>query len=120
MNRAQEVSLAWDLLELATQYVSPDTRAWLCAHIGAGELDTAIRRVLSCLASHKAHVPQNVVADLQNWLAGYKGGARENMLRVLIAQLRVSAPTTQCQCVNSHSRSRLIVVRALTRPTRMM
>lgn len=120
VNRAQELSLAWDLMESATQYLRPDTRAWLCAHIGAGELDIAIRTVLSSLGAHKAEVPQEVVADLQDWLRGYAGSAREDTLRVLIAQLRVSAPTAQCQCVNSRSHSRLIVVRALTRPTRRM
>lgn len=118
MNRAQELSLAWDLMESATQYLSPDTRAWLCAHIGAGELDTAIRTVLSCLATHKAQVPQNILAGLQDWREGYEGSPRENTLRMLITQLRVSAPVAQYQCMNSQPRSRLTIVRPLTRPAR--
>ncbi len=118
VNRSQELSLAWDLVDSATQYVRPDTRAWLCAHIGAGELDTAIRTVLPRLAAHKAELPEGVVVGLQEWLRGYEGSASEDALRVLVAQLRVSAPTTECQCVNRPSLSRMTVVRALTRPTR--
>ncbi|GAT02053.1 uncharacterized protein RMCFA_2165 [Mycolicibacterium fortuitum subsp. acetamidolyticum] len=75
MNRSLELSLAWDLVESATRYLSPETRAWLCAHIGAGELDTAIRTVLPRLAAHKAELPEGVVVGLQDWLRGYEGSA---------------------------------------------
>lgn len=75
VNRSLELSLAWDLVESATRYLSPETRAWLCAHIGAGELDTAIRTVLPRLAAHKAELPEGVVVGLQDWLRGYEGSA---------------------------------------------
>lgn len=118
MNRTQEHSLAWDLVESATRYLTPDMRTWLCAYIGAGDLDIAIQATLSCLAAHRAELPQALLADLRDWLGGYEGSVGEDVLNGLIAQLAASVETARGGFGDAKGRRRLTTVRALTPQTR--
>jgi hypothetical protein len=92
MNRAEELSLAWALVDSAPRFLHPATRAWLCATIGAGELESAVKELLVCYSANNAELPWELAADLRTWLHGYRGSDSEAALHDLIGRLRVSRP----------------------------
>src|SRR5262245_44203711 len=73
MNRAEEASLAWALADSTTEFLNPNTRAWLCAKIGAGEKATAIGDLLACYARSNAELPHELAGRVQAWIRGYAG-----------------------------------------------
>src|ERR1700694_5510046 len=91
MNRAEEGALAWALAESATRFLRPGARAWICAKIGAGEQESAIRDLLSLYANSDAELPCELAAPIQAWIRGYVGSDSEPLLRHLYDQITVSA-----------------------------
>lgn len=78
----------------------------------------AIQTTMSYLAAHRAELPQELMADLRDWLGGYEGSVGEHVLNVLIAQIAVSKETARGRFGDVQSRRRLTTVRALTPLTR--
>lgn len=73
LNRFDQRALAWSLAEIATPYLSSEWRLWLCAAIGAGELEGALIALLDRCAELDIALPDNVSEHVHNWLAGYAG-----------------------------------------------
>lgn len=90
VNRREELSLAWALVDSASQHLPPDVRTWLCTSIGAGDLDISIQTALSRLAHNNAELPQDVMSELERWLRGYEGTDTEHVLREFVSRLGVS------------------------------
>lgn len=116
MNRSEEHSLAWALIDVASRYLPAGTRTWLCTSIGAGDLDISIRTILSSLADNNVELSQDLVADLRRWLRGYEGTDSEHVLADLIGRLRVS--TMAVQPPRPASPARLTTKRAFKPPHR--
>jgi hypothetical protein len=73
LNRFGQRALAWILAEIATPYLSRERRLWLCASIGAGELESALVMLLDCCATRNVALPEDVLETVGKWLAGYAG-----------------------------------------------
>jgi hypothetical protein len=89
MNRAQETTLAWSLIDAVKPVLPPRARVWLCAKIGAGAQVEAINELLGVLADRGVELPQMFWAPLADWMSGYLGSDSEPRLRALLARLRV-------------------------------
>lgn len=104
MNRAEESSLAWALADSAV-FLRADARAWLCAKIGAGDLDSAIRDLLHGFVRHGAELPRELAVELTDWLRGYSGSDFEPALRDLVDRVRISErPVQSPQVASVHRR----------------
>lgn len=90
MNRAEEASLAWALADSAV-FLRADARTWVCAKIGAGDLDGAIGDLLDGFARYGTALPGELVVSLMDWLGGYSGTDGEADLRHLVSRVRISA-----------------------------
>lgn len=93
MNRADEGALAWALANSARAFLRPGARAWLCAKIGAGEHESAIRDLLSFYANGEAQLPRELAPPIRAWIRGYVGSDSEPTLRHLYDRISVSATT---------------------------
>lgn len=91
MNRADEGDLAWALADSATALLDPVVRAWLCAKIGAGEQESAIRELLILYANGDAELPCELAAPVRAWIDGYAGSDLEPILRHIYGRISVSA-----------------------------
>jgi hypothetical protein len=89
MNRAQETTLAWSLIDVVKPVLPAQARVWLCAKIGAGEQVEAINELLAVLADRGVELPQPLWAPLADWMSGYLGSDSEPRLRALLARLRM-------------------------------
>jgi hypothetical protein len=108
MNRADEGALAWALANSATGFLRPGARAWLCAKIGAGEQEGAIRDLLTFYANNsKAELPCELAAPIRAWIRGYVGSDSEPLLRRLYDRIKVS-DTTQVAQTSTFTRRRLV------------
>jgi hypothetical protein len=116
MNRAEEGTLAWALAKSATGFLRPGARAWLCAKIGAGEQESAIRDLLTLYANSDAELPCELAPPIRAWIRGYVGSDSEPLLRRLYEQITVSATTQMTDQTSTFSRHRLIA----KRPDRVM
>lgn len=91
MTRVDEGALAWALADSATEILDPVLRAWLCAKIGAGEHDSAIKDVLTFYANADAELPCELAAPIQAWIHGYAGSDSEPILRNIYGRISVSS-----------------------------
>jgi hypothetical protein len=103
MNRAEEASLAWALVESAV-FLRADARAWVCAKIGAGDLDSSIRDLLDGFGRYGAALPGELVISLMDWLGGYSGSDVEADLRHLVSRVRISATPVKQAAVSTAGR----------------
>jgi hypothetical protein len=94
MNRADEGVLAWALADSAIAFLNPADRSWLCAKIGAGEQQSAIRGLLTFYANTGAELPCELAAPVRAWIHGYAGSDSEPILRHIYDRIRVSATNT--------------------------
>jgi hypothetical protein len=92
MNRADEGALAWALANSVTRFLRPGARAWLCAKIGAGDQDRAIRDLLTFYANSKVELPDELAGPIRAWIRGYVGSDSETLLRRLYDQITVCQP----------------------------
>jgi hypothetical protein len=113
MNRADEGALAWALANSATGFLRPGARAWLCAKIGAGEQEGAIRDLLSFYAnSSKAELPCELAGPIRAWIRGYVGSDSEPLLRRLYDRIKVSDTTQVTDQTSTFTRRRLVARRS--------
>jgi hypothetical protein len=91
MNRVDERALAWALADSATGFLKCGDRALLCAKIGAGEQDSAIRDLLVFYANTGAELPSTLAAQVRTWIQGYAGSESEPILRRVYDRISVSA-----------------------------
>lgn len=112
MNRADQGALAWALADSATVYLKPAARAWLCAKIGAGEHESAIRDLLVFYANADEELPCQLAAPVRAWIHGYAGTDTESVLRHIYERINISAATQQSQTEPHHSPHRLIAKRS--------
>jgi hypothetical protein len=119
MDRAEEASLAWALADSAADFVDPNTRAWLCAKIGADEKAAAIRDLLACHARAEADLASDLAARVRAWIRGYRGTDTEQTLRGLLDQIHIAnaAPARLPETERVRHRKPLIAKRsALSEP----
>ena len=57
MNKAQEITPAWAILDAAAPALAPEAQTWVCVKIGAGEHVEAIDELLSVLADRGVELP---------------------------------------------------------------
>ena len=81
MNRTDARTLAWALADASNNFMNPADHTTVCAKIGAGEHDSAIRYVLSFYAHTGAELPFALAAPIQRWIDGYAGSDSEQILR---------------------------------------
>jgi hypothetical protein len=94
MNRTDEGALAWDLADSASVFLKPAYRARLCAKIGAGEQDSAIKDLLTFYANTDAELPCELAARVRTWIQGYARSDNEPILRRIYDRISVSATNT--------------------------
>ncbi|BCO60211.1 MULTISPECIES: hypothetical protein [Mycobacterium avium complex (MAC)] len=94
MNRADEGALAWALIDSATASLKPAVRALLCAKIGAGERDSAIKDLLTFYADSDVGLPWELAVQVRAWIQGYAGSDSEPILRDVYD--RISVSDTSC------------------------
>jgi hypothetical protein len=92
LNRAEETTLVWSLIDVTRSAMTPTTRVWLCAKIGAGEQEEAMTDLLNALADRSVSIPGPLTVPLWNWVWGYRGSDREPALRALLSRLHVPEP----------------------------
>jgi len=73
MNRFEQRRLAWSLADLAAPYLSQSARNWLCAKIGAGDLEDALIEAVGHLKRNGVELTPAVASVLQRWVCGYSG-----------------------------------------------
>lgn len=111
MNRADEGALAWALANSVTRFLRPGARAWLCAKIGAGDQDRAIRDLLTFYANSKVELPYELAGPIRAWIRGYVGTDGESLLRRLYDQITVSTTSHGTDQAAALNRDRLIAKR---------
>jgi hypothetical protein len=84
MNTAEEIDLAWALLDWVSPSLSRRSRTRLYAHLGAGECGSTIRQILERRYLDGAVMPAEFVDRLRNWAAGYERSESATTLRALI------------------------------------
>lgn len=73
LNRFEQRTLAWRLIDSAGPYLTDDDRTWLFVKIGAGELESALFALVGRCMRNEAVLPDDVTARLRDWLRGYAG-----------------------------------------------
>jgi len=71
--------------------MNPADHTTVCAKIGAGEHDSAIRYVLSFYAHTGAKLQCALAGPIQRWIDGYAGSDSEQILRRIYDRISVSA-----------------------------
>jgi hypothetical protein len=89
MNNAREAALAWALTDAAKSLMQSNTRAWVCAKIGAGEFTSAILDLLSMLSRNGTQIPAGLASQLDDWVSGYSGSEAEPALREMVSRIGV-------------------------------
>jgi hypothetical protein len=90
MNRADEGALSWALVDSATAFLKPAVRAWMCAKIGAGEGNSAIKDLLTFYANSDVELPWELAGQVRSWIQGYAGSDSEPILRHIYDRISVS------------------------------
>ena len=116
MNRAELNSFTWALADIAKPLLGKETRAWLHARIGAGDLDTAIVELLHGFAQTHSALPIELATQLRAWIAGYSCSEREVSLQRLADQIPVRASSDRPR---EGVRAFTPAHHAATRPTRV-
>lgn len=119
MNRTDEGALAWALADSATSYLKPAARAWLCAKIGAGEHESAIKDLLVFYASADAELPCQLAGPIREWIHGYAGTDSEPTPQHLYDQITVSTAANQQRRVEHHYRPRRLIAQRSQRIARI-
>lgn len=91
MNRVDSGALAWALADSAKAFIGHPQRARICAKIGAGEPHGAITDLLVAYANFGAELPFALAAPVRQWIEGYAGSDRDQILRSVFARINVSA-----------------------------
>ena len=112
MNRADEGALAWALANSVTRFLRPGARSWLCAKIGAGDQDRAIRDLLTFYANSKLELPYELAGPIRAWIRGYVGSDSEPLLRRLYDRIKVSDTTQVTDQTSTFTRRRLVAKRS--------
>jgi hypothetical protein len=94
VKRVDEGVLAWALFDSASAFLEPTYRATLCAKIGAGDRDNAIRDLLACFANTQVELRFELAAPIRRWIQGYAGSDSEPILRNVYDRIRVSVANT--------------------------
>lgn len=89
MNRAEEATLAWSLVDAAKAVLSPEAHTSICLQVGVGDQVEAIDELLRILAARRVELPEELRAPLWDRLAGYRGSDPEPAFHVLMARSRV-------------------------------
>lgn len=87
VNAAEEIELAWVLLDWVSPSLSRTSRTRLYAQLGAGECGSTIRQILETCHLDGAGMPAELVDGLRNWAAGYEQSESATTLRALIAAI---------------------------------
>jgi hypothetical protein len=85
MNTAEEIDLAWVLLDWVSPSLSSRSRTRLYAELGAGQCGNTIRQILEGRYLDGAVLPAELVDRLRNWAAGYERSELATTLRALIS-----------------------------------
>ena len=115
MDRAQEWALAWDLMDVAAPVMQPDVKVWLCAKIGAGEVESAIDDTLRYCATHRIEISEGLSERLRAWADGYAATDREGWLRDTVAKIRVAPGARQVAVADRPVRTSTIAGRGYAR-----
>lgn len=83
MTFADEIALAWDLLDALPELTGPQ-RTTICVEIGAGDLPGAIEHLLSALISRGRALSPDMAARVSLWLNSYAGCADHASLHQLV------------------------------------
>lgn len=75
VDRFEQRSLAWLLVDIAGGQLEPSARQWLNAKIGAGNLEDALIVLVGCCMRNDLRLPDDIAATVRNWVAGYAGTA---------------------------------------------
>lgn len=94
MNRSEEFTFAWNLLDMAT-FLEPGARVQLCVRIGAGEYRETIIELLQHFRRVDTALPPAMAASLWAWMNGFAGSDSEIPLRDLASGIRVSPDGAQ-------------------------
>jgi hypothetical protein len=92
MNRAEENTLGWLLIDAAKPVLPRNRLQWLHVTLGAGEQVEAINELLNVLARHEVQISEELWEPLWSWVSGYVGSDGESRLRKVLAELQVPEP----------------------------
>lgn len=94
MNKVNVGTLAWSLVDAANSFIDTTGRAAVCAKIGAGEQDSAIRDLLVIYARNGARLPAQSAAGVRQWMAGYADTDSAALLQYVYDRVKVSVART--------------------------
>lgn len=112
MNRAEEFTFAWALMDAATTLLDEAARVRLCVRIGAGEYRESIIELLRHFIGSDAPLAPAHSASLWAWMNGFVGSDFETPLRVLASRIRVSASCTPAEAESTPEPAPLIPPRS--------
>lgn len=90
MDRAEEYTFVWGLLDEAGVILDDAERAKLCIRIGAGEYRETIIDLLQRFASSGTVLLPASSVSLRTWMTGFVGSDSEMSLRDLASRIRPS------------------------------
>ena len=90
MDRSQEFTFVWALLDEAAAFLGDSVRGQLCIQIGAGEYRETIVALLQHFTASDTALPPVLAASLWAWMNGFAGSDSETPLRALAARIRIS------------------------------
>jgi len=73
LNRFDQRSLSWAMMNVAAAHLAPVERTWLWVKIGAGDLESALVTLVGICMRNDVALPADVEAALRDWLSGYYG-----------------------------------------------
>ncbi|TPG36534.1 hypothetical protein [Mycolicibacterium hodleri] len=73
VNRFEQRSLAWAMMNVAAPHLAPNDRTWLWVKIGAGDLENALMTLVGICMRNDAALSSDLAAALRDWLGGYSG-----------------------------------------------
>jgi hypothetical protein len=88
MTVAEEIELAWALLEIADPYFTPVERNNLFVGIVVGETFSVICALVAAIVGSGDHLTRELVGRLTAWLDAYIGHDYEPLLRECIDRMR--------------------------------
>ena len=87
MNRAEEFTFAWALIDQARDILDDHARLQLCIRVGAGEYRETITELLQRITTHGLALPPALTASLWSWIHGFVGSDSETSLRDLASRI---------------------------------
>jgi hypothetical protein len=103
MNMAEEIDLAWALLDWVSPSLSRRSRTRLYAQLGAGECGSTIRQILERRYLDGVVLPAELVDRLRNWAAGYERSESATTLRALIGPVCTASSRSADERSGTHS-----------------